>query len=76
MLPLPYFAAGQGLEPRFPGPEPGVLPLDDPAVFIFNCTYFLFGPEPGDLLSSKRAKWTSECLYISERTMTESFSNH
>ena len=25
------FAAGQGLEPRLPGPEPGVLPLDDPA---------------------------------------------
>ena len=24
-------AAGQGLEPRQPGPEPGVLPLDDPA---------------------------------------------
>ena len=25
------FAAGQGFEPRLPGPEPGVLPLDDPA---------------------------------------------
>ena len=24
-------AAGQGFEPRLPGPEPGVLPLDDPA---------------------------------------------
>src|SRR3954464_2533216 len=24
--------AGQGLEPQFPGPEPDVLPLDDPAV--------------------------------------------
>ena len=26
-------AAGQGLEPQLPGPEPGVLPLDDPAIF-------------------------------------------
>ena len=25
-------AAGQGLEPRFSGPEPDVLPLDDPAI--------------------------------------------
>jgi hypothetical protein len=24
-------AAGLGFEPRLPGPEPGVLPLDDPA---------------------------------------------
>ncbi len=24
------FARGQGFEPRSPGPEPGVLPLDDP----------------------------------------------
>ena len=23
--------AGQGFEPQLPGPEPGVLPLDDPA---------------------------------------------
>ncbi len=26
-----FSAAGLGLEPRLPGPEPGVLPLDDPA---------------------------------------------
>ncbi len=26
------YAAGRGFEPRLPGPEPGVLPLDDPAV--------------------------------------------
>ena len=25
-------AARQGLEPRFPGPKPGVLPLDDQAI--------------------------------------------
>jgi hypothetical protein len=24
--------AGQGFEPRFSGPEPDVLPLDDPAI--------------------------------------------
>ena len=26
-------AAGPGLEPEYPGPKPGVLPLDDPAIF-------------------------------------------
>ena len=26
-------AAGGGLEPPPPGPEPGVLPLDDPAMY-------------------------------------------
>lgn|GEM_PF-1027646 len=25
-------ARGQGFEPRLPGPEPGVLPLDDPRI--------------------------------------------
>lgn len=25
-------AAGQGLEPRYSGPKPDVLPLDDPAI--------------------------------------------
>ena len=29
-------AAGQGFEPRLPGPEPGVLPLDDPAKMIYT----------------------------------------
>jgi len=28
---LEIMAAGQGFEPQLPGPEPGVLPLDDPA---------------------------------------------
>ena len=27
------FARGQGVEPRLPGPKPGVLPLDDPRKF-------------------------------------------
>ena len=27
-----YLARGQGFEPRLPGPEPGVLPLDDPRI--------------------------------------------
>ena len=27
-------AAGQGFEPQLPGPEPGVLPLDDPATAV------------------------------------------
>ena len=31
---LYQIAAGQGLEPRFFGPEPNVLPLDDPAFVI------------------------------------------
>ena len=31
-----YFgAARQGLEPRFLGPKPNVLPLDDPAIYLF-----------------------------------------
>ena len=29
---LCFPAAGLGLEPRYPGPKPGVLPLDDPAM--------------------------------------------
>lgn len=29
-------AEGQGLEPRFTGPEPVVLPLDDPSVQILK----------------------------------------
>jgi hypothetical protein len=35
---FPSFAtlsAGRGFEPRLPGPEPGVLPLDDPALNNF-----------------------------------------
>ncbi len=28
-------AAGLGFEPRFRGPEPRVLPLDDPAIFNY-----------------------------------------
>ena len=34
--PKPSFAVReQGFEPRFPGPEPGVLPLDDSRIFSF-----------------------------------------
>ena len=33
-LNLIFAAAGQGFEPRLPGPEPGVLPLDDPAKLV------------------------------------------
>ena len=28
-------AAGLGLEPRYSGPKPDVLPLDDPAIIVF-----------------------------------------
>lgn len=34
-------AAGPGLEPRYPGPKPGVLPLDDPAIIKLSNTYSL-----------------------------------
>ena len=27
-------ARGQGVEPRLPGPKPGVLPLDDPRITL------------------------------------------
>ncbi|MDQ5901561.1 MAG: hypothetical protein QG580_276 [Patescibacteria group bacterium] len=30
------FAAGQGLEPQYPGPKPGVLPLDEPAISLLT----------------------------------------
>ena len=35
-------AAGQGFEPRLPGPEPGVLPLDDPANKLTNLRINIF----------------------------------
>lgn len=28
-------AARQGLEPQYPGPKPGVLPLDDRAIIVY-----------------------------------------
>jgi hypothetical protein len=30
-------APGQGFEPQLPGPEPGVLPLDDPGTGHLAC---------------------------------------
>jgi hypothetical protein len=30
LVSIKCFAPGLGFEPRLPGPEPGVLPLDDP----------------------------------------------
>lgn len=30
------FARGQGLEPRYTGPEPVVLPLDDPRIYFMQ----------------------------------------
>ena len=35
-----YFVTGLGLEPRLPGPKPGVLPLDDPVKYKFKNLYF------------------------------------
>ncbi len=37
------FAAGLGLEPRYLGPKPSVLPLDDPATMkiIYRNTSFV-----------------------------------
>ena len=40
---LPTKAGEPGFEPRYPGPKPGVLPLDDsPALFriYLNTTFF------------------------------------
>ncbi len=31
-----FMVPGQGFEPRLPGPEPGVLPLDDPGMWSDN----------------------------------------
>ena len=38
-------AAGQGFEPQLPGPEPGVLPLDDPATAeaVYRVGYGVLG---------------------------------
>ena len=37
-------ARGQGFEPRFPGPEPGVLPLDD----LRKICSFYHSPSPAE----------------------------
>ncbi len=34
-------AEGGGLEPPFPDPESGVLPLDDPSILLFFLVYFI-----------------------------------
>lgn len=36
---LPRKVRGQGFEPRFTGPEPGVLPLDDPRTLSGTSAY-------------------------------------
>lgn len=35
-------AGGQGLEPRFFGPKPNVLPLDDPPNILLNTSILHF----------------------------------
>ena len=45
-------AAGQGFEPQLPGPEPGVLPLDDPATGAPSLAGQVFDPS-GPLISSR-----------------------
>lgn len=34
-------AAGLGFEPRYSGPKPDVLPLDDPAIFLYNTLFYV-----------------------------------
>ncbi len=36
---ISFFAWGQGVEPRLTGPEPAVLPLDDPQMRISTKTF-------------------------------------
>ena len=54
-LPLSYrgVAAGQGLEPRFAGSEPAVLPLDDPAMVGEAGVEPAAGPVPCRLPSTR-----------------------
>lgn len=40
-----FLAAGLGLEPRLTGPEPVVLPLDDPAAKNTKIDNFQIHPE-------------------------------
>jgi hypothetical protein len=62
-------AEGQGLEPRFTGPEPVVLPLDDPSVqklktrikFFYENAIF-----PFRFLSEMKAKLMPNRLMIYE----------
>jgi len=42
MLFILSFAARQGLEPRYHGPKPCVLPLDDRAIFICSSYSIIF----------------------------------
>jgi hypothetical protein len=48
-------AAGQGLEPRFAGSEPAVLPLDDPA--IGRCARRESNPHPPAFEAGRSASW-------------------
>ena len=46
------FAGVQGLEPRLPGPEPGVLPLDDTPITLLK------------IISPARGKFTAGRLSL------------
>ena len=37
-----FLAGGQGFEPQYPGPKPGVLPLDDPPLLSVSVTRKLY----------------------------------
>lgn len=52
-------AAGQGFEPRFLGPEPSVLPLDDPAR---NRLIRIVGRRAGEVEASVCRKRDTRCV--------------
>jgi hypothetical protein len=67
-------AAGQGFEPQLPGPEPGVLPLDDPATgapSLAGQLFFPFGP----LISSRYVGMSRFSASVSIRATTSTYGS-
>ena len=64
-------AAGQGFEPQLPGPEPGVLPLDDPATAggVYRERYGAFG-------SPKSSRYTGTSLFSASVSMRATTSTY
>lgn len=41
-----FMVPGLGFEPRLPGPEPGVLPLDDPGLNMLTSLWPIWNRSP------------------------------
>lgn len=56
-----FFVPGQGFEPQFPDSESGVLPLDDPGLFIFSFCTAHTSKKPPFWQREKRCLFLSSC---------------